>query len=170
MAWTPPKTWLYNEQMTYTDMNLYVRDNLEFLYNGIQRVETLTVRNQTAAINLTGTGWHDINSGGLEKISVGEVLAGDQLHIVAGARCNQQWSLGVRIYNGTTLVKQFSGATTSANESMTIPAYWQADTNYADIQVYLSTYAYATPMQVRAATAPEVFGWLSCKHERPPVV
>ena len=156
--------------VTYTDLNTYVRDNLEFLYNGTQRVETLAIRNQTAAINLTGVGWHNINSGGLEKIDIGEVFSGDQLEIVSAARVSVNWSLAIRIYNGTTLLKQFSGASTSANETMALPIYWLSDGTYTDVQVYMAIYLSATPGQVKAATAPELYGWLSCKHERPPVI
>lgn len=31
MPWTPPKTWLTNEVLTSADVNVYLRDNLEFL-------------------------------------------------------------------------------------------------------------------------------------------
>jgi hypothetical protein len=35
MAWTSPKTWSFGEVLTSTDMNTYVRDNTEFLFDGL---------------------------------------------------------------------------------------------------------------------------------------
>lgn len=31
MAWTNPKTWMHRENLTASDMNVYVRDNMDFL-------------------------------------------------------------------------------------------------------------------------------------------
>ena len=35
MAFTTPKTWSFGEILTSTDMNLYVRDNTEFLFDAL---------------------------------------------------------------------------------------------------------------------------------------
>ena len=35
MAWTNPKTWSFGEVLTSTDMNTYVRDNTEFLFDRV---------------------------------------------------------------------------------------------------------------------------------------
>ena len=37
MAWTTPKTWAVNEQLTAALMNQHVRDNLSYLYDNMQR-------------------------------------------------------------------------------------------------------------------------------------
>jgi hypothetical protein len=37
MAWTNPKTWVASETITANDLNLNIKDNLNFLYGGIKR-------------------------------------------------------------------------------------------------------------------------------------
>ena len=50
MAWTSPKTWSVGEVLTSTDMNTYVRDNTEFLFDN-------SVYNASAAITATNASW-----------------------------------------------------------------------------------------------------------------
>ena len=37
MAWTTPRTWAVNQQLTAALMNQHVRDNLSYLYDNMQR-------------------------------------------------------------------------------------------------------------------------------------
>jgi hypothetical protein len=173
MGWTPPKTWVYKEPVPYTDLNIYLRDNMEFLYNGVQRTESLIVRIQGDANISMGTmnAWNMINSGGMERIDLGAILAGDQVTIMSSARGSVAWSLGVWLYEAETSIVQFTAASASAGESATIAAAWEALTNYNDLRVYLAVYPKAAAGVLPKSTiATERYTWLSVRHERPPVM
>jgi hypothetical protein len=56
VAWTNPKTWSFGEILTSTDMNTYVRDNTEFLFErGVIQV-VQTVKTDTFSASVAGLG------------------------------------------------------------------------------------------------------------------
>jgi hypothetical protein len=173
MAWTSPKTWNYNEPLSFDDLNVYVRDNLNFLMSGMQRVLGQWVRTQTAQITApTQNAWNNIDSNGITHIDVGAVQQGDILEIGAGAKCSATagWTMGVRVYDNTTLLRTFVGANTSTGESNVIPAIYEFGSSYSNIIVYLAIYPKSSAGTLALASETDLNTWLNVTHKRPPIV
>ena len=175
MAWTSPKTWSLNDTLPYTDLNTYVRDNLLYLYEGLQHVVEQWILKQSAAISLGAqNAWVNVNSNGLVVVEVGEVAGLDIVDFSAAARCScgggtNTWSVGVSIYDNTTLVARYTGAKADSSESQTIAGSHQFDQAYDEIKVYLSARTSgAYDGTLLYATAPDTYGWLNVTHKRPP--
>lgn len=170
MAWWAPKTWTFEEILSYADMNKYLRDNLIYLYSGVQRVVSQTVRRQTDAITVTTGSTNLIDSGGLTSVAVGEVLSGDILSINAGAAiaATGGGTLGVALYDGTTLIAQFTGSNVDSSGLTALTAMdYSFSTGYSSVIVYMTINPAATG-SLPAPSGTNMKGWMSVTHKRPP--
>jgi|MudIll2142460700_1097286.scaffolds.fasta_scaffold00005_71 hypothetical protein len=172
MAWWPPKTWTFQEVLSYADLNKYVRDNLQYLYDGVQKVASQTIRTQTAQVTLsTGGAWNTVDSGGLGNVAVGEVLSGDFLEISAGAAITATGggTLGVAVYDGTTLLARYVGTkTATTGDSAVIHVAHPFTVGYSSIIVYMIVKP-AAAGSLPAPSGTDKTGWLSVTYKKPPV-
>jgi hypothetical protein len=170
MAWVSPKTWTLNEILSYAELNLYLRDNMNFLYGGFHRIISKTIRNQNAEISIaTGSAWNNVDSGGIESVSVGSVMDGDILEAVLSARMPVVWHISLAIYDDTTLISRLTSLGGAANESLSVPAFYEFAQAYSDVHAYMSIWP-ASASVLSHPTAPEIYGWMAITHLRPPTV
>jgi hypothetical protein len=98
MAWTSPKTWAFGEVLTSTDMNVYVRDNTQALFDFVFLPFGGTATGGTIATS-GGFTTHTFDASGTFTVSSGEGLVtafvisgggggGDALRTNAGAALN----------------------------------------------------------------------------------
>lgn len=175
MGWTSPKTWGFKEVPSSSDFNTFIRDNMNFLYFGLQRVLNQWVRVQTADVaSLARSTWTNINSGGLDAVTIGEVQGNDIIEVKASARCTgagiSSCSISIAIYDGTTLVRRYTGSKANVGESATIAVDHQVDINRTNLIAYLSVNPAGSSGTgtLTAGVAPEVLNWFSVTHKRPP--
>jgi hypothetical protein len=169
MGWTAPKTWSLNDILGFADLNTYLRDNMNFLFGGFHRILLKEVRNQTSAISVGTAAWTDVDSGGLEHVLAGAVLEGDILEVSLSAMMGVAWSNSIAIYDDTTLLVRLSARGGAANEAIPMDVSYEFTQAYADIHVYMSVYP-TSASSILAGTAPEIYGWMSVTHLRPPTV
>lgn len=65
MAWTTPRTWTYGELVDPTKLNVHVRDNLNWIYGGVQRLSQVTRTSDYTVNATTGSGAANIFSSNL---------------------------------------------------------------------------------------------------------
>ncbi len=84
MAWTTPKTWA-SEPLTSADLNTYMRDNQNHLYNGW--AGDSYERNAGGSWTTTSSGWVDVDATNLASTIT--TSGGDVLVVFAGsAKCS----------------------------------------------------------------------------------
>ena len=67
MAWTTPKRWSQSEDLTHTDMNTYMKDNVIFLHEALGDMVDSTghAMSQTVALSKTDTVVKQVVTGGI---------------------------------------------------------------------------------------------------------